>query len=99
MKVGVLLPSRFENPGDFLADARAMEAAGADSVWLEEADGYDALLALAAISAVTGTLRLGLIRTSNPRPNVELDKRMETLQHLSRQRHSPLACFSWRRRT
>jgi len=86
MKVGVLLPSRFENPGDFLADARAMEAAGADSVWLEEADGYDAMLALAAIAAVTGTLRLGLIRTSNPRPNVELDRRMETLQHLSRQR-------------
>src|SRR5438105_1496183 len=86
MKIGVLLPSRFENPGDFLADARAVEAAGADSVWLEEADGYDAMLALAAIAAVTGNLRLGLIRSSNPRPNVELDRRMETLQHLSRHR-------------
>jgi alkanesulfonate monooxygenase SsuD/methylene tetrahydromethanopterin reductase-like flavin-dependent oxidoreductase (luciferase family) len=86
MKVGVLLPSRFENPGEFLADARAMEAAGADSVWLEEGDGYDPMLALAAIAAVTGNLRLGLIRGSNPRPNVDLDRRMETLQHLSRQR-------------
>jgi alkanesulfonate monooxygenase SsuD/methylene tetrahydromethanopterin reductase-like flavin-dependent oxidoreductase (luciferase family) len=86
MKVGVLLPSRFEDPGDFLADARAMEAAGADSVWLEEGDGYDPMLALAAIAAVTGQLRLGLIRGSTPRPNVELDRRMETLQHLSRQR-------------
>ena len=28
MKIGVLLPSRFEDPGEFLADARAMEAAG-----------------------------------------------------------------------
>ena len=86
MKVGVLLPSRFEDPGEFIADARAMEAAGADSVWMEEGDGYDPMLALAAIAAVTGQLRLGLVRSSTPRPNVELDRRMETLQHLSRQR-------------
>jgi len=86
MKIGVLLPSRFEDPGEFLADAQAMEAAGADSVWMEEGDGHDPMLALAAIAAVTGRLRLGLIRGSAPRPNVELDRRMETLQHLSRQR-------------
>jgi len=91
MKVGVLLPSRFEDPGEFLADARAMEAAGADSIWLEEGDGYDPMLALAAIAAVTGKLRLGLIRSSTPRPNVELGRRMETLQHLSRQRVITLA--------
>ena len=86
MKVGVLLPSRFEDPGEFLADARAMEAAGADSIWMEDGDGYDPMLALAAIAAVTDRLRLGLIRGSTPLPNVELDRRMETLQHLSRQR-------------
>jgi alkanesulfonate monooxygenase SsuD/methylene tetrahydromethanopterin reductase-like flavin-dependent oxidoreductase (luciferase family) len=86
MKVGVLLPSRFEDPGEFLADARAMEAAGADSVWIEDGEGYDPLLILAAIAAVSGQIRLGLIRNSTPRPNVELDRRMETLQHLSRQR-------------
>jgi alkanesulfonate monooxygenase SsuD/methylene tetrahydromethanopterin reductase-like flavin-dependent oxidoreductase (luciferase family) len=86
MKVGVLFPSRIEDPGEFLADARAMEAAGADSVWLEAGDGHDPMLALAAIAAVTGQIRLGLIRNATPRPNVELDHRMETLQHLSRQR-------------
>jgi alkanesulfonate monooxygenase SsuD/methylene tetrahydromethanopterin reductase-like flavin-dependent oxidoreductase (luciferase family) len=86
MKVGVLLPSRFDDPGEFLADARAMEAAGADSIWLEEGEGYDPMLVLAAIAAVTSQLRLGLIRSSTPRPNVELDRRMETLQHLARQR-------------
>jgi alkanesulfonate monooxygenase SsuD/methylene tetrahydromethanopterin reductase-like flavin-dependent oxidoreductase (luciferase family) len=91
MKVGVLLPSRFENPGEFLADARAMEAAGADSIWLEEGEGYDPMLALAAIAAVTGQLRLGMIRSSTPRPNVELDRRMDTLQHLSRHRVITLA--------
>jgi hypothetical protein len=86
MKVGVLFPSRFEDPGDFLADARAMDAAGVDSLWMEDGDGLDPMLALAAIAAVTGGLRLGLIRKSTPRPNVELDRRTETLQHLSRQR-------------
>ena len=86
MKVGVLFPSRFEDPGEFLADARAIEAAGADSVWVEDGDGLDPMLALAAIAAVTGQIGLGLIRNATPRPNVELDRRMETLQHLSRQR-------------
>ena len=86
MKIGVLLPSRFEDPGELLADARAMEAASADSVWLEEGDGHDPMLVLAAIAAVTDRLRLGLIRGSTPRPNVELDRRMETLEQLSRQR-------------
>jgi len=86
MKVGVLLPSRFEDPGEFLADARAMEAAGVDSVWMEDGGGLDPMLALAAIAAVTSQLRLGMIRAATPRPNVELNRRMETLQHLSRQR-------------
>jgi|ERR1700682_279551 len=86
MKVGVLFPSRFEDPGEFLADARAMEAAGVDSIWMEDGGGLDPMLALAAIAAVTSQLRLGMIRAATPRPNVELYRRMETLQHLSRQR-------------
>src|SRR2546423_15190778 len=86
MKVGVLLPSRFEDPGELLADARAMEAARADSVWLEEGDGHDPMLVLAAIAAVTDRLRLGLIRGSTPRPNLELDRRIETHEHLTRHR-------------
>src|SRR5438552_9234149 len=61
MKVGVLLPSRFEDPGEFISDARAMEAAGVDSVWMEDDGGHDPLLALAAIAAVTGQLCFGLI--------------------------------------
>src|ERR1700730_5208284 len=82
MKVGVLFPSRLDEPGEFLADARAMEAAGADSVWLEE-DGasLDPLMLLAAIAAVTGQLRLGLIRPEPP-----WGRGLETLQRISRQR-------------
>ena len=82
MKVGVIFPSRLDEPGEFLADARAMEAAGADSVWLEEDGGsLDPLMLLAAIAAVTGQLRLGLI---GPEPPSGMG--FETLQRLSRQR-------------
>jgi hypothetical protein len=87
MKVGVLLPSRFEDPGDFLADARAMEAAGVDSVWMEDGDGLDPMLALAAIAAVTSEIRLGLITPHPPAPSGRGSGRgLETLQRLSRDR-------------
>lgn len=82
MKIGVIFPSRFEDPGEFLADARAMEAADADSVWLEDdSDGLDPMLALAAIAAVTSQLRLGCVSARPLDPN-----RVATLQQLSRQR-------------
>jgi luciferase-like monooxygenase len=88
MKVGVLFPSRFEDPGEFLADARAMEAAGVDSVWLEDADdGLDPMLMLAAIAAVTGRVRIGLIPAGSPSPlRGGSGRGLETLQLLSRQR-------------
>jgi len=93
MKVGILFRSRFEDPGNFLADARAMEAAGADSVWMEDGVGLDPMLALAAIAAVTSHLRLGLITQAkggltSPSPAGEggPGRGFETLQHLSRQR-------------
>src|ERR1700730_3842146 len=97
MKIGVLFPSRIGDPGEFLADARAMEAAGVDSVWMEEGDdnGHDPLLALAAIAAVTSELRLGLITLKGS------GKGLEALQHLSRQRvittPSSLPLSDWRR--
>jgi alkanesulfonate monooxygenase SsuD/methylene tetrahydromethanopterin reductase-like flavin-dependent oxidoreductase (luciferase family) len=88
MQIGVLLPSRFEDPGEFLADARALEAAGVDSVWIADTrDGFDPLLVLAAIAAVTSQLRLGLIRGGSPSPLLGGTGRgFDTLQQLSRQR-------------
>jgi hypothetical protein len=87
MKVGVLFPTRFEDPGEFLADARAMEAAGVDSVWMEDGDGLDPMLTLAAIAAVTSQIRLGLITRGTPSPTAGgAGRGLETLQHLSRQR-------------
>src|SRR2546423_11756403 len=97
MKVGVLLPSRFEDPGEFLADARAMEAAGVDSVWIEEADdGLDPMLMLAAIAAVTDRIRLGFMASATGEPGVERRRALDTLQALSRQRLVP-APDRWRR--
>src|SRR5437868_941391 len=98
MKIGVLFPSRFEDPGEFLADARAMEAAGADSVWMADlGDGLDPMLALAAIAAVTSQLRLGVIEVSPSREQIPSPlvgegqgggsaRRTDTLQQLSRPR-------------
>ncbi len=87
MKVGVLFPSHSEEPGEFYADARAMEAAGVDSVWMEDDGvGLDPLLALAAIGASAHQLRLGLIRPSSSADDPGHERRIRTLQHLSRQR-------------
>src|SRR5437588_12980886 len=87
MKIGVLLSSRFEDPGEFLAAARAMEEAGVDSVWMEDGDGYDPMLALAAIAAVTAKVRLGLILPDAPSPTEGgFDRAFETLQQLSQNR-------------
>ena len=86
MKVGVLFPSRFEDPGEFLADARAMEAAGVDSVWMEDDGGRDPMLALAAIAAVTSQLCVGLILPNSPAFETLSWRGFETLKHLSRRR-------------
>ena len=57
LKIGVRLPRRFEDSGEYLADARALDAAGVDSLWLDD-EGYDPWLLLAGIAAVTGRARL-----------------------------------------
>ena len=102
MKVGVVFPSRFEDPGEFLADARAMETAGVDSIWLQDQDdGLDPLLMLAAIAAVTSRLRLGLIPESPSAARGEGqgggfdERRLVTLQQLSRNRLVESSTESW----
>jgi hypothetical protein len=45
------------DPGDVFADARAVEAAGADSIWVEAHD-VDPYVLLAAFAAVTWRVRL-----------------------------------------
>src|SRR5439155_22284221 len=104
MKVGVVFPSRFEEPGEFLADARAMEPHGVDRIWLQEQDhGLDPLLMLAAIAAVTSRLRLGLIPESpsalvgEGRGGGSDQRRIATLQQLSRNRIVEASTENWQR--
>ena len=54
--IGVRL-TLFGDAGELFADAKAVEAAGADSLWIDAADG-DPYVALAALAAVTWRVRL-----------------------------------------
>jgi hypothetical protein len=64
IKVAVTMPATIGDAGEFLADVRALEAAGAEMVGLE-GDSPDQAILLAAIAAVTERVRL---RSSNPEP-------------------------------
>lgn len=87
MKVGVLFPTGFESPGELLADARALEAADVDSIWIEDDAGeLDAWLILAAIAATTSHVRLGVLPRSPLDKTTTHERRVETLQRLSRNR-------------
>lgn len=86
LKIGVRLPRKFEDAGEYLADARALDAAGVDSLWLDDA-AYDPWLLLGGIAAVTGRARLvAPISSLDGRPAGSLYTRVETLDRLSRGR-------------
>ncbi len=86
MKIGVLLPGRFTDSGDYLADARALDAAGVDSLWLAD-DAFDPWMVLAGVAAVTGRARLAApISALDAAAPDALARRMATLERLSRGR-------------
>jgi hypothetical protein len=62
LRVAVKLPAAGGRIGDYLADVTALEAAGADSIWLDarNADSTEAWIHLGAIAAVTHRVRLGV---------------------------------------
>ncbi len=66
------------DPGELFADARAVEAAGADSLWADGADG-DPYVLLAALAAVTWRVRLVAAGTAD-------DRGRETCERLARGR-------------
>jgi alkanesulfonate monooxygenase SsuD/methylene tetrahydromethanopterin reductase-like flavin-dependent oxidoreductase (luciferase family) len=86
LKIGVLLPCRFADTGDYLADARALDCAGVDSLWLGDG-GYEPWLVLAALATVTGQSRLvAPLTVADGAAAAGLDLRMATLAQLSRGR-------------
>jgi hypothetical protein len=86
LKIGVRLSRQFEDSGDYLADARAMESAGADSLWLDD-DGYDPWLLLAGMATITGRIRLMVpLSSADVRAPADLAAKVATLNRLSRGR-------------
>jgi len=63
LRVSVTLPASFDDVGEYLADATALEAAGADTIWLDDTT-LDPWVMLGAIAAVTHRVTLGCVLTS-----------------------------------
>jgi hypothetical protein len=70
IKVGVVMPAAIDDAGEFLADVRALEAAGAEMIDLE-GEGVDRAILLGAIAAVTQRIR---IRVRDAQPPALLQK-------------------------
>lgn len=86
LKIGVCLPRRFENVGEYLADARALDAAGVASLWLDD-EGHDPWMVVSGIAAITGSARLVVpVADADARLGAACDARLATLERLSRGR-------------
>lgn len=85
LKVAVRLRRRFDDAGEYLADARALDSIGVDSLWLDE-EGHEPWLLLASLAAVTGRIRLGVTVTGEELDTPALEHRLTTLSRLSRSR-------------
>lgn len=62
LRIGVKLPFRTARLGDYLADVSALEAAGADSIWLDAKTdtSLEPWILLGAIAGATHRVRLGV---------------------------------------
>ena len=63
VRVAVKLPAMIPDVGEYLADVTALEAAGADTIWVDDT-GLEPWIVLGAIAAVTHRVRLGCMLTS-----------------------------------
>jgi len=83
LKIGVKLPPGLAQMGEFVADVTALEAAGADSIWLD-ADAQPPVewfIELGALVAVTHRVGLGLI--ASPAASEELIAALGAIHGLS----------------
>jgi alkanesulfonate monooxygenase SsuD/methylene tetrahydromethanopterin reductase-like flavin-dependent oxidoreductase (luciferase family) len=99
LRIGVKLPTLVRDAGEYLADAAAFDAAGADSLWLSEsvfrpagvqrpyAPAHEPWTLLAAIAAVTHRARLGTaVSVVTVWPPALFASAATTLDHLARGR-------------
>jgi len=86
LRVAVRLPQLTGGVGEYLADVTALEAAGADTIWVDDV-ALDPWITLGAIAALTHRARLGCLLASMGRwPASRLGPCASTLSKLSRGR-------------
>jgi hypothetical protein len=85
VKVGVLLERRPDELGEWLADAGAFEAAGADALWVDPApeSNLDPLALLAALAALTSRALLVATPPASEHPSEALGLTLATIGRLS----------------
>ena len=83
-RVGVELAAPGADPGGWLAEATAYEAAGVDSLWVGTEPGANPWVLLGALAAVTWRVRLGAVVDEGAR--AEETVAVATLRRLSRER-------------
>ncbi|WP_188189963.1 hypothetical protein [Nonomuraea sp. SYSU D8015] len=88
VRVGVVLPRPQEDPGEWLTDAVAFEAAGAHALWVEHgaAPSLDPLTLTAALAALTYRSLLAVAVPQAPAPQA-----LATVERLSRGRLALIA--------
>lgn len=69
------MPPAITDPGEFLADVRALEAAGADTVWVHGAEP-EHWIALGAAAALTQRIRLGVAGAQVPDASIGVLQRI-----------------------
>jgi hypothetical protein len=90
LEVGVLLAPRPEELGEWLADARAFEAAGATALWVDPdpESGLDPFVLLAALAALTSE---ALLVAPPPAAGLPAEALAGTLATVARLSHGRLA--------
>jgi len=89
VQVGVLLAREPEELGEWLTDAAAFDAAGADALWIDPGQEFDVLALTAALAAVTFRTRLVVTPPEAP------ERTLATVHRLSRGRLTPEPDGSW----
>jgi hypothetical protein len=97
VKIGVLLPRGPAELGEWLADATAFEAAGADALWVDPEPGseLDPLALLAALAALTSR---ALLVVTPPASGYAAEALGRTLVTIGRLSHGRLALAAEARR-
>jgi Luciferase-like monooxygenase len=93
VKVGILLAKRPDDLGEWLADAAAFEAAGADALWIDvaPAEELDPLTVTAALAAVTFRSVLVSVLPVSSERSPAVARSLATIGRLSRGRLRILA--------